>query len=282
MDHPALSRDGKRVAVWSQDSIKVNRPIRQQDNTLDGTLRVYDIDKPDEPVAKFDHKLSNRILFAPDGQSLYATEQSDYYSDRVKEVTHTTYRFDMKTKKKEKFDLPAGHQLADVSPDGKALLTNTFTTSAGGSFLATPHRLPLDTLKPEPLSKASIRAIQFSPDGRRFLGSKYTDPNNSTKQELAVVDVKDGTATAVKLEEDTEFVWHAAWSPDGKRLVVNRVVKLGEEKADGLLPPPVGGKAPDTVVVRKREVAIRNLDGSDPKPLLETKRETHIFGIDWR
>ena len=281
MSHPTLSRDGKRVAVWSQDLVKPNRPIRAGTDTRPGTLRVYDIDKPDKPVAEFEHSLSGRIVFAPDGQSLFALEQLASAQPN-KPTEFVIYKFDLKAKTKEKLDLPGNHQLSDISPDGKALLTTTFAPP-GEKYQATPHRVPLDTLKPEPLTKTSIRAIQFSPDGKRFVGIKYLDPNNAWKQGLTVVDVKDGKDAEVKLGDDTFTIWRAAWSPDGKKLIVHRVVKLGEEKAKGPQPIPVGGgKLPDTVIIQQPEVAVRNLDGSDPKPLLELKLETHVFGLDWR
>ena len=265
MHHPTLSRDGKRVAVWSHDSFKPNGFNRAQDITNDGMLRVYDVDKPDEPIAKFEHKHANRILFTPDGQILYTMEQSEPYSQQAKEVTFAVYRIDLKTKKKVKLNLLAEHHLADISPDGKTLLTTMFAAT-DGKFQAIPHRVPLDTLKPEPLTKISIRSIQFSPDGRRFIGSKYVEPMNPGRQELAVVDLKDGKDAAVKLDGETLMVWGAAWAPDGKRLVVNRTVILGNEKAKGPLPIPVGGgKQPDEVLIQKIEVTIRNLDGSDPR-----------------
>lgn len=281
MDHPTLSRDGRRVAVWSQDMVKPMQPIRAGTDTRQGTLRVYDLDTPDEPVARFEHNLSGRILFAPDGQSVFALEQLAS-AQRNKPTEFVIYRFDLKAKTKVKLDLPADHQLADISPDGKALLTTTFD-KPDGKFWATPHRVPLDTLKPEPLTKTSIRAIQFSPDGKRFVGIKYLDPNDGWKQGLTVVDVKDGKDSPVKLEDDTFLIRQAAWSADGKKLVVHRIVKLGEEKATGPQPIPVGGgKVPDTILVQLSEVAVRNLDGSEPKRVLETKRETHIFGVDWQ
>ncbi|MEO2089472.1 MAG: hypothetical protein ABGY75_08250, partial [Gemmataceae bacterium] len=230
-------------------------------------------------MAKFEHSLSGRILFAPDGQSVFALEHLAFAQPN-KPTEFAIYRFDLKAKKKEKLDLPADHQLADITPDGKALLTTVFTRP-DGKLHATPHRVPLDTLKPEPLTKQSLRAIQFSPDGKRFVAIKYLDPNDGWKQGLTIVDMKDGKESPVRLEDDTFTIWHAAWAPDGKKLVVHRIVKLGEEKADNL-PPPVGGKAPNAVIVQWPEVTVRNLDGSEPKRLLETKQETHIFGVDWR
>jgi RNA polymerase sigma factor (sigma-70 family) len=281
-DHPTLSRDGRRVAVWARDSLKLGRPNRAGDDTMKGTLRVYDLDQPDEPVAKFEHRLSGRILFAPDGQCLYALEQGEPAQPN-KATEFVIYRFDLKSKTKEKLGLPANHQLADISPDGQALLTTTFDRT-GGKLQARPYRVPLDTLKPEPLTKESVRALRFSPDGKRFVAIKYLDPNDGWKQGLTVVDVKTGQESAVKLEDDTATIWHVAWAPDGKRLVVHRYVKLGLEKANGPRPIPAGGGGPlpDMVPIQKPEVAVRNLDGSEPKVVLDTKRESHVFGVDWR
>jgi RNA polymerase sigma factor (sigma-70 family) len=284
MYHPALSRDGKRVAVWQWDALRIdqaNRGAPGQKISNEGTLLVFDVTRPDEPLLKVEKVRSGGSVFAPDGNSLYMNDLSE--PDPAKGFRESTlYRLDLKTGKKEKLDLPADHHVTDVSPDGKTLLTVSFKPRVKGEFHTATHLVPLATLKPELVSKACVGCNRFSPDGNRVIGRKTIDPKNAWKMELVVLDVNDGKESAVKLEDDTEIVWNAAWSPDARKLLVHRQVLLAGEKAS--VPAPAG--APPGALVEgprtRHEVAIRNPNGSAPKPLVETKRETHIFGIDWR
>ncbi len=289
MYHPALSRDGKRVAVWSWDAFRsdgVNPVPPGGKISHKGTLLVYDIDKPDKPLATLGDFRSGGIVFAPDGQSLYVNESPEPGPGKLEPVTVS--RFDLKTLKKEKVAVPAMHSVADISADGKTLLTNHFSSDKG-NLQVIPHRVPLDTLKAEPLSKSSIRAFQFSPDGSRVLAAKIPDGKNPWKQELVILNLKDGKETPVTLDGEAQTLWGAAWSRDGKKLLVNRLVATGEAVPQ-LVPqpiPPGGGAAPPPVMLQVRpnkpELTIRNLDGSEPKPLLaELKANSNVFGLDWK
>ena len=60
----------------------------------------------------------------------------------------------------------------------------------------------------------------------------------------------------------------------------------GEVPPPQPLPPPVApgaGGVPMAEPANKPELTIRNLDGSDPKPLLaDLKGNFNFFGLDWR
>jgi len=280
MYHPALSRDGQRVAVWSWDACRTDQPNRVapgQTISHEGTLLVFDAGKPDKPLARLEKIRAVGCVFAPDGESLYLNEQPE--PDPTKEMRgNTVYRLDLRTMKKEKVDVPTGHRLMDISPDGKTLLTNDMSKVKGENHTA-PYLVPLTALdKPRLLSEACVWGTRFSPDGTRVLGRKFLDPKDMSKQALVILDVKDGKESVVKLGEDTSKIWNAGWSPDGKRLVVQRDVLL--PGAPPPLPVPGGGGLM-TAPARTPDVAICELDGSDPRAL-ETKGQAHIFGLDWR
>lgn len=277
MYHPALSRDCKLVAVWSWDSFRTdqaNRGAPGQEISHEGTLLVFDVAKPDMPLVKLEKIRSVGYVFAPDAYSLYLNERPE--PDPTNETQEATvYRLDLKTMKKEKIDVPPGHYLMDISPDGKTFLTVSDKPKVKGEYNAASYLVPLAALdKPRLLSEACVGCSKFSPDGTRVLGRKFLDPS---KQELVILDVKDGKESVVKLGEDTYLIWNAGWSPDGKKLVVHRDVLLPGAK------PPMPAGPPGLIIApaHKPEVAIRELDGSSPR-VLETKGQAHIFGIDWR
>lgn len=281
MYHLALSRDGKRVAVWAWSELRVDKPNAgnlKLKNT--GCLLVYDVDAPDKPLLKVEDIPGGGCVFAPDGKTAYLNELAP--SDPKKPIRENTIsKFDLKTQKKEKLNLPPDHRVTDVSPDGKTLLTVSNAPKAPGGHYNTAYLVPLDTLKPKVIGEAEVACNRFSPDGLQAIGRKSPDPKLPWKMEVAIVEVKDGKESAVKLEEDTEIIWNTAWSPDGKRILVQRNVLLpGAKPAAPPAPGPGGGlqEAPPT----KPEVAIRKPDGSDPKPVVEFKQGTNVFGIDWR
>jgi len=287
MYHAALSRDGKRAAVWSWDALRIdqaNRAVPGQKIPHTGTLLVFEVEKPEKPLVKLEDVPSGGCVFAPDGNSLYVNELAEPDPAKVGRE-NTVYRIDLNTLKKVKIDLPADKMVMDLSPDGKTLLTNSSTPVVKGEYHVAPYLVPLATLKPELLSKACVGCTKFSPDGKKVLGCKFLDPKDTSKQELVILDVATGKETAVKLGEDTLFIWNAAWSPDGTKLVVQRDVITGGAKPPrpaAPVPVPVGGGAIQQLPEYKPEVTVRNLDGSNPKPLLELKGQVHIFGLDWK
>jgi hypothetical protein len=127
--------------------------------------------------------------------------------------------------------------------------------------------------------------LRLSPDGKRLLGLKKQDEHDPWKRAIMIIDIADGSETVVKLEEDTEMVWQMAWSPDGKKLIVRREVLLPGEK---LPPPPAAAAAaapPVAISERpktKPEVAIRDLDGSNPKMTEEFVVKLGLLGLDWK
>ncbi len=286
MCHAALSRDGKRAAVWSWDVLRIDQANRAgpgQKIPHTGTLLVFEVEKPEKPLVKLEGIHSGGCVFAPDGNSLYVNELAE--PDPAKEGReNAVHRFDLKTLKKAKIDLPADQMVMDLSPDGKTLLTNSSTPVVKGEYHVAPYLVPLATLKPELLSKACVGGTKFSPDGKKVLGHKFLDPKDTSKQELVILDVATGKETVVKLGEDTLFIRNAAWSPDGMKLVVQRDVITGAARPPGpAAPVPVGGGgAIRQLPEHKPEVTVRKLDGSDPKPLLELKGQVHIFGLDWK
>lgn len=281
MYHLALSRDGKRVAVWAWDQFPTDGrlPPGQKKVSHTGTLLVYDVGTPDKPLLKLEGVLGGGCVFAPDGKTVFLNELAEPDEKKVGR-DNTVYKLDLTTQKKEKLTLPADHHVIDLSPDGKTLLTVSHAEKVKGEYGVATHLVPLDTLKPKLVTEANIGCNRFSPDGTRLLGQKYTGGGITLKQELVTVDVKTGKDTPVKLEDDTYMIWNTAWSADGTKVLVKRDVLMPGAKP----PMPVGnpGGGVFTVPDNRPELAVRNLDGTDPKPLLELKKGVHVFGIDWR
>jgi dipeptidyl aminopeptidase/acylaminoacyl peptidase len=281
--HATLSRDGKRVAVWQVDPPRLGARPGQPGGpgSVQGTMRVFDVTNPDKPLATVGDHRSGGIVFAPDGNSVYFNTAPEPTANPVEQVT--VYRFDLKTQKKEEVKVPAGHTLVDISPDGKTLLTNDYAKK-NEAYNSTPYLVPLDTLKATPLSTACVRALRFSPDGTRVTGLKTPDPKLVWNRELIVLNVKDGKEAVVKLEK-THILWDTAWSPDGKKLLVNRLVLTGEAPPpQPVAPPPVapGGGAVVQSPPTKPELTLCNPDGTEPKVLLDLKDNANIFGVAWR
>lgn len=287
MYHMTLSRGGKRVAVWAWDQFRTDGQNRVGPNEKikhTGTLLVYDVDSPEKPLLKLADVAESHVVFTPDGASMYLTEMTEPDPKQpARQMTHA--KLDLATQKKTDLKLPPDHFLMDVSPDGKTLLTVSSTTKVPGEYRNTSYLVPLDTLEPKAIGEANVGCTRFSPDGRQAIGRKVLDPKDPGKTAVVVVDVKTGKEAEVKLEDDTYMVWNTSWAPDGKRVLVQRDVLLPgakPSKPDPNAPKPVGGGQVWTVPDNKPEVAIRDLDGSNPKPVLELKKGVHIFGVDWR
>jgi hypothetical protein len=96
-----------------------------------------------------------------------------------------TRLFDPATKKETPLDIPKGHGVCDVTPDGKTVLTRKILRypSPNGES-STSYLVPLATLKPKVIAadEEGFDHARFSPDGNRVAGvrqghtkSKKTD-----------------------------------------------------------------------------------------------------------
>ncbi len=276
MYYLSLSRDGKRVAAWAWSEFDPRAKVQSHK----GTLLVFDVGTPDTPLVKLEGVPGGGFVFAPDGKTAYLNELAE--PDPKKAVRENAiFRFDLQTQKKEALKLPADQKVIDISPDGKTLLTVSNAPKVKGEFAAAGYLVPLATLEPELVTKENAAFNRFSATGTHLLGRRYTDPKNLWVPDVVVRRLKDGETAVVKLEENTGAVMNVAWSPDGKKVLVQRDVLLPEVKQ----PPPPKGAPPGALFESPRakpEVAIRNLDGSEPKLVTELKATVHVFGIDWR
>ena len=109
-------------------------------------------------------------------------------------------------------------------------------------------------------------------DTAAALADRATFP---VEQVPIVFDLKEGTETPVKFDDDTVHPPMAAWSPDGTKLLVYRRVVDGVKNEK----PKVVGNV-GFLPKNKQEVTVREPDGSRPKAVLDA----YTFGpwVDWR
>jgi len=272
---PRLSPDGKRLAA-----IKLG-PIPQ--NTGPWTpnhLWLFDLDSKEGPKeALMTDMRCPSVIWSLDGTKLYGSqidaEKEMAPRDDEKPPPLVSWEYDLKAQKKTSLELPIGHGIVDISPDGKTLLTvveNPFSPSTDRSYL-----VPLDTLKPRLLTDTAFKAMRFSPDGKRVLGNRHGKKEERPwPPPLTVVLVADGSEQRITVSNDVAWVYHACWSPDGKRIAYH----WHEE-----IPKPPGEKVPVGVENYKwhaSRLTVADADGKNAKTILSREYNHNIQGLDWK
>jgi RNA polymerase sigma factor (sigma-70 family) len=272
---PRLSPDGKRLAAFQLDlEADAKGPWTRNQ------LFVLDLDAkggPKEPLLSDARHPS--AVWSRDGTKLYGSQiDPDKAADppeNGKPPALVSWVYDPAAKTKTPLAVPAGHAIVDVSPDGKTLLTVTFKGKEPFATAET-YLVPLAALKPRPLSDKVFKGLQFSPDGKSVLGTrprgKATDPDPT----LVVVSVADGTEREVKVPAAVTGVWHACWSPDGKRVAYDWLEKVR------LLPAPGAPRVVGDAKEFAWRVTVADADGSDPKTILAAGGGQSVSGLDWR
>jgi dipeptidyl aminopeptidase/acylaminoacyl peptidase len=231
---PRVSPDGKRLAFLRLRPY-VGKPVDRARARLILDLYVADIgakDAPTEPIIK--DVIWASIAWAPDSKQLYVSSlpEGQYINElggqkvpkEGQVVAVKTRLFDLATKKETPLDIPEGHGVCDVTPDGKTVLTRKivrYPRENGSS--STSYLVPLATLKPKAIAadEEGFDQARFSPDGNRVAGVRlqYT---KSKEKGLFVYDIAKDRLTPVALPKDipSEKLVQVAWAPDGKRLAV--------------------------------------------------------------
>ena len=160
---------------------------------------------PAEPVLK--GLVDPTIAWSTDGKSLYVScipKDTDASQKAMtgKIIPVKTFRFDLAARTEKLLDLPEGHAVLDVSPDGKLLLTRTLWWSSD-VILYNTCVAPLDTLKPKAISEEDdgFAYARFAPDGTRIAGVrvKYT---KSKELGLFICGLAKGPIDRVPLPKD--------------------------------------------------------------------------------
>jgi hypothetical protein len=215
------------------------------------------------------------VAWSPDGAKLYGSqvdpEKVAGPREDGKPPPLVSWTYDLGAKKKTPLALPTGHGVMDISPDGKTLLTvvhDPFDPPATRTYL-----VPLDTLKPRPLTGTAFKGMRFSPDGKSVLGNRSDkEGGKSVLVPLAVVSVADGSERLVPVPEGVGWAHHACWSPDGKRVAFHWLEEVTPAQA------PAKGNPPKRLASR---VTVADADGRNARTIVR-RNDPEVAGLDWK
>jgi predicted DNA-binding protein (UPF0251 family) len=267
---PRLSPDGKRLAAFRLGPIpQMNGPWTPFH------LWVFDLDAkegPKEPLLT-DVRYPS-VVWSADGTKLYGSQvDPEKAAEDIKPPPLVSWVYDLGAKKKTPLALPTGHGIMDLSPDGKVLLTvvhDPFDPPSTRTYL-----VPLDTLKPRPLTETAFKGMRFSPDGKSVLGNRSDKAGGKpVLVPLAVVSVADGTERQLPVPDGAVWVYHACWAPDGKRVAYHWYEEVSPPAAQ----LPVKGNPPKRFASR---VSVADADGRNPKTIVR-REDQEVTGLDWK
>jgi Tol biopolymer transport system component len=278
---PRISPDGKRVALLTYIDPEVGTGTRWPSYAL----MVFDLNAKDSSgKVLVDRVRCPSFAWSPDGKKLYVSsvpKEKLRVADNVDQVVPVRTRVydpaggrgaDAAT------DIPEGHGVSDVTPDGTSVLTTVQVKDPDAERL-TNYVIPLDTLNPAPLANEGYFEPRFSPDGTRVLGVRRR-LSQSPDQGLFIFDVAKKQETRVALPKELEGAGleRARWSPEGKRLLVQWTVPGGQPPGVGGAPAG-GGFGGGGSLTR---LSVADIAGSKVKQLAEYPGGEFISGIDWR
>lgn len=256
-----LNPDRRTAALTELGDLRVKANVQ---GTLVSTLRILDATGGRaEPVTVAENLFDVSAAWSPDGRRLYySAVNPDFDGKKLQKgevVPFRTWAYDTARGESTVLDLPPEHAVADVSPNGKTLLT---TTTEFGTEAQEIHTVPLDTMKPEKLFGPRVEWTppRYSPDGKRVVLIDTSGPNGKTATRVVIVDVSTRTETPVNLPTGSERRYQeVCWSPDGRRLAV---------KWFEVRPPDY-----------PYHVTICDTDGSNA---IELAKRPTLSGLDWR
>jgi dipeptidyl aminopeptidase/acylaminoacyl peptidase len=278
----------KRMLTWPQAECPLLMPRLSADakrllavrNGFSGetlSIWIFDVGSqvgPKEPVLSDLHNPS--AVWSRDETKLFVSstvpgKESDPYP-KDGPYPRQCWTFDLKSRKRTMLDIPVGHEIVDLSPDGSTLLTvchvrhDTENKMTSAAFL-----VPLDTLKPKQLAQ-SMRPMRYSPDGNRVLCSaRNPKAVNPSRWEPAVCAIADGSLRFVPIGDHVTDFFQACWSPDGKRIAM-----VWQEET-----PPPKGVAADRKW-RSHRVSICDSDGGRARIIVRAEPTRLISGVDWK
>jgi Tol biopolymer transport system component len=269
-----LSPDGRTVAV-----LVVPGPLPPDDGTnttkrAQVTLHVRGID---EKAPGTNLGLECAVFaWSPDGTKIAASEFVD--KPRAEKPNSTHFLIDVRTKEKTALKLPDDHLITDWSPDGKFFLTTRARKGPDGPT-GQLYLMNRDGTEHTALTDPGRVAYfgRFSPDGRRVLYQRYTEPKGleaPPRRDLFVLDVPTGRAEAVADLPLNGDVQGYCWSPDGKRIAYTwRELHAGD---------------PKEAIDRETEshLVVCDPDGRNAKTVVTEKGKGQwvltLGGLDWR
>lgn len=277
--HARLSPDGKRLAAFKIGPIK-------QDNVgpwVPLHLWMFALDDKKGPTEALRSNMRNPSLaWDPDGSKLFVSEVNPENGtdpvEKGKLPAMISWVHDVKTKKNSLLALPAGHEIIDVSSDGKSLLTRTRPSQEWDS--ETGHVIALETLKSRRLSGQPFQAMRFSPDAKEVIGYRHgKKEDRPSPGVLVIMPVTEGRERTIALPPTATHSAHACWSPDGKRIAYEWTEIDAAAPEENGQPAPQGKMRPNLPLSR---VSVADFDGNRSKVILRCEQGQTIRGIDWR
>jgi dipeptidyl aminopeptidase/acylaminoacyl peptidase len=287
---PRVSPDGKRLAFVRK------RPYVGKPQDVARTRAILDLwvaeigskDPPTEPIVK---DILGSFAWTQDSKQLYVSslpEGHEFADPKTpgEIIAVKTRLVDLATKKETPLDIPEGHGVCDVAPDGKTVLTRKtlrYPWPQGES--CTLYLVPLATLKPKLIGgdEEGFDHARFSPDGTRVAGVRLWHTKSKEKG-LFVYDIAKHRLTPVALPKDIpqEKLVQVAWSPDGKRLAVLWWVPQPAGAAAVGGPPGVPAVKGDGHPIHR--ITTFDLNGGNAKLVQEFKARPFdylVYGFDW-
>lgn len=238
------------------------------------------------------------------GETLYYRGGDEYGDGKPEPLGHyvtatmKVYAYDTKTEKTAEFELPEDHLPQYLLPDGKTILTETWTiddTTATGKLcrvtLANGKVTELCDLGKETFGGYRKPGV-MSPDGGtvagiwtkgekldvrgsgkvRPFGEAYAGPDGKLTDTPVLLDTVTGKRTELKMKyERDSFGEFWAWSPDGKKLARVETRVRGRRSTD----PPDKRETWDYLIT------VCDANGNGAKEIA-TVEGGHLFGFDWR
>lgn len=221
-----LSKDGRQMAMLTDTK-------RDATGWMFRKLYLRDIDgkgNGDELMPEGLEALT--AMWSPDGKSIITSglvtnktivdgkKNPNYVSEAA--IHH---RIDIASKKRTELTLPAGHQIMDVSPDGKSFLTYvSHSHNAKETYKVCLVGMDGKVMDELTDGGAPIVGLRFSPDGKKVVALSYNDVDNRTAVRLSEVFILDVAAKEKMVMlplnglHDDAIVQSVAWSPDSRRI----------------------------------------------------------------
>ena len=283
-----VSPGGKFVVVTSEDG-KLN-PAGGIEDTLVHLVPLGDAEgELPEPIIR---GRCPTLRWSTDGRTAYITLEAgvERFGHRGRRYLTSVIEYDTVSERKRALDLGDGHEVLDVSADGRELLTTTRVFDPGEDKHEFAHIVQVGTGECQPLYEAGeIHVHSFHPDGKRVFAIRVETPKVgggkiNPRLEYIILDLETGESAPLEWEATLKMATRkgetSRWSvsPDRKRVVVKWTEQMRV---------PVEGRDWEWRWVDR--LGVCDLNGRNfkafvtvPQRVIGWPQETGISGFAWR